>query len=167
MNETVGQVILWVALGLSWLSILLGLPGTVLMLVAAAIYGWATGFGEITGRTLAWLAAIALPVEVLDQLLGLWAARRYGATWIGMAGAFFGAMAGAALLNGVLPLIGVVPGALLGSFAGAYAAEYATRRDSPAALRAAWGGFLGKIAGIALKMSAGLLMAWFVYRALR
>jgi uncharacterized protein len=75
-------------------------------------------------------------------------------------------MLGAALMGSVLPLIGVVLGALLGGFVGAYVAEYAAQRDSPAALRAAWGSFLGRIAGIALKMGAGLAMAYLLYRAL-
>ena len=35
------------------------------------------------------------------------------------------------------------------------------------ALRAAWGGFLGRIAGITMKMSGGLVMAWLIYRSLR
>lgn len=161
-----GELILWVALALAWLSTLLGAPGTLLMLLAAAVYGCATGFRSLSPATLGWLAAISLPAELLDQLLGFWTARRSGATWIGMAGAFVGGLAGAALLGGVLPLIGVVPGALLGSFVGAYAAEYASRRDSAAALQAAWGGFVGRIAGMTLKMAAGLVMAWLVYHTL-
>jgi uncharacterized protein len=160
------DVILWIALALSWLSTLLGAPGTLLMLLVAGAYGWATGFREMSGATLGWLTAVALPVEVLDQLLGLWAARRYGASWTGLAGGFAGGLIGAALLGGVMPVVGVVPGALIGSFLGAYLAEYAVCRDSPQALRAAWGSFLGKIAGIVLKMAAGVVMALLIYRAL-
>jgi uncharacterized protein YqgC (DUF456 family) len=160
------EIALWSVLALAWLSILLGAPGTLMMLLAACVYGWATGFREITPSTLGWLAAISLPAELLDQFLGFWAARRYGASWTGMAGGFVGGLIGATLLGGVLPVVGVVPGALIGSFAGAYLAELATRRDPPLALRAAWGSFLGKIAGIALKMGAGVLMAIMVYRAL-
>jgi hypothetical protein len=78
-----GRLILWIALALSWLSILLGLPGTLLMLLSAVVYGWATGFQRIGGRVL---------VE---------------------------------------------------------------------------GGFVGRIAGITLKLSAGALMALWVYRILR
>ena len=161
-----GHVALWVVLAVAWLSILLGAPGVLLMLMAALIYAWATGFHEITWPTIGWLAAIALPAEVIDQLLGFWASRKYGATWIGMAGGFGGGMIGASLLGGVLPLIGVVPGALVGSFLGAYLAEYIARRDSPAALHAAWGSFLGRIAGIALKLGAGVMIGWVIYRAL-
>jgi uncharacterized protein YqgC (DUF456 family) len=167
VTELTIHLILWLTLGICWLSTLVGAPGALLMLVAAVLYGWATGFREIGVHTLIWLGAIAVPIEALDQLLGFWAARRYGATWPGMAGAFMGGMIGAALLGSVLPLVGVVPGALIGSFVGAYAGEYATRRDAPAALRAAWGGFLGRIAGITMKMSAGLVMVWMIYRSLR
>jgi uncharacterized protein len=161
-----GDLILWLALALCWLSTLLGAPGTLLMLVAALVYGWATAFREMSGNTLIWLAGVSLPVEVLDQLLGLWAARRYGASWTGLAGGFIGGFVGAALLGGVMPLVGVVPGALLGSFVGAYLAELAVCRNSAVALRAAWGSFLGRIAGIVLKMAAGVVMALLIYRAL-
>ncbi len=160
-----GQIVLWVVLVVAWLSTLLGLPGTAIMLLAAGVYGWATGFHAVTLPTLGCLAAIALPAEVLDQVLGIWASRRFGASWLGMVGGFAGGVGGAALLGGVLPLVGVVPGALLGAFAGAFLAEYAKSRDAPAALHAAWGSFLGRIAGIALKMSAGALMLWVIYLA--
>jgi uncharacterized protein len=136
------------------------------MLLAAGVYGWATGFRVVTPSTLGWLAAVALPAELLDQLLGFWAARRYGASWTGMAGGFVGGLVGATLLGGILPLVGVVPGALVGSLAGAYLAELAVRRDSPLAFRAAWGSFMGKIAGLAVKLAAGVLMAIMLYRVL-
>jgi uncharacterized protein YqgC (DUF456 family) len=160
------DVILWLAMGLAWLSILLGAPGTLIMLLAAALFGWMTGFHRLSLSTLGWLAAVALPAELLDQLLGLWAARRYGASWVGLAGGFAGGILGASLLGSALPLVGVLPGALVGSFVGAYLAELMAHRDSPLALRAAWGSFLGKIAGIALKMAAGVIMAVLLYRAL-
>jgi uncharacterized protein len=160
------DIILWLALAAAWLSTLIGAPGGLLMLLVAGIYAWATGFREVNIATLGWLAAFAIPSEILDQLLGFWAARRYGASWTGLFGGFVGSMLGAALMGSVLPLIGVVLGALLGGFVGAYVAEYASQRDSPAALRAAWGSFLGRIAGIALKMGAGLAMAYLLYRAL-
>lgn len=167
MSELTRHVILWLALGICWLSTLLGAPGALLMLAVVGLYAWLTGFQEIRSNTLVWLGAIAIPVELLDQLLSVWAARRYGATWPGMAAAFVGGMIGASLLGSALPLIGVVPGALLGSFVGAFVGEYVARRDAPAALRAAWGSFLGRIAGITIKMSASLVMAWLVFRALR
>jgi uncharacterized protein len=165
-HPVAAELILWLAIGLAWLSILLGVPGTLIMLLAAALFGWLDGFHRVTLSTLGWLAAVALPAELLDQLLGLWAARRYGASWIGMAGGFAGGVIGATLLGGLLPLVGVLPGALVGSFIGAYLAELAARRDSPLALRAAWGSFLGKMAGIALKMAAGAVMAVLLYQAL-
>jgi uncharacterized protein YqgC (DUF456 family) len=160
-----GHLILWSALALAWLSTLLGAPGAALMLAVAAVYGWATGFHEVTWSTLGWLAAIAVPAEVIDQGMGFWFSRRYGATWVGLAGGFAGGVVGASLLGGALPVIGIVPGALLGSFAGAYLGEYAGRRDPSAALRAAWGSFLGRIAGIVLKLAAGVMMAGVIYRA--
>ena len=90
------------------------------MLLVAGVYGWSTGFREVDFRTLGWLAALAIPSEILDQLLGFWAARRYGVSWTGLLGGFIGGMIGAGLMGSALPLVGVVLGALLGGFAGAY-----------------------------------------------
>jgi uncharacterized protein len=160
------DVLLWLAMAIAWLSTLVGAPGCILMLLVAGVYGWSTGFREVNLHTLVWLTALAVPSEILDQLLGLWAARRYGASWTGLLGGFVGGMIGAGLLGSALPRLGVVLGALLGGFAGAYLAEYIAQRDAAAALRAAWGSFLGRMAGIALKMGAGLAMAWLLYRAI-
>jgi uncharacterized protein YqgC (DUF456 family) len=119
----------------------------------------------LDARTLSWIAAIALPAEAADQLLAIWTARRYGATFRGLLGSLAGGLAGSVLLSPVLPIVGTVLGALAGGFAGAFAVEWLVQKNSRQALRAAWGGFIGRIAGILIKMVAGGWILFIVWKA--
>jgi len=163
VSSEIANILYLVVLVLAWLAIPLGVPGTVIMLAVSLLYGWLGGFRVLDARALGWMACIALPVEGLDQLLSIWAARRYGATFPGVAGSLAGGIVGSILLSPLLPIVGTVLGAFAGAFAGAYLLEWAVQRDAQRALRAAWGGFIGRIAGMVLKMVAGgwiLFLAW-------
>jgi uncharacterized protein YqgC (DUF456 family) len=78
-SET-GAIILLLLMGLALLSTIIGVPGTLVIFLLALIYGWLTQFATLSGRTLLILLGMAVPAELADQLLGIWAARRYGAT---------------------------------------------------------------------------------------
>jgi hypothetical protein len=155
MSEQIADILYLVLLAVAWLTIPVGVPGTVIMAGVSLLYGWVTGFRELDGRALLWIAGIALPVEGADQLLGIWASRRYGATFKGIMGSLAGGFAGSLLLNPFLPIVGAVLGAFAGAFVGSYVVEWIVQKDSRRALHAAWGGFVGRIAGIILKMVAG------------
>jgi hypothetical protein len=165
MNSEVANIFYLVVLGMAWLAIPLGVPGTLIMLAASLLYGWLTGFRVLDARDLWWIAGIALPVELADQLLGIWAARRYGATFLGVVGSLAGGIVGSLLFSPVLPIVGTVLGAFAGAFAGAYLVEWAVQRDARRALRAAWGGFVGRIAGIILKMVSGGWIIFLVWKS--
>ena len=82
-------------------------------------------------------AGLALPAELADQLLGIWAARRYGASGRGIVGGVIGGILGGLLLNAILPIVGGVIGAFAGAYVGALLVERHTTGDWPAARRAA------------------------------
>ena len=73
-----------------------------------------------------------------------------------------GGIAGSILLSPLMPVVGTVIGAFVGAFVGSYVVEWLVQKDSRRALHAAWGGFVGRIAGIILKMVAG---GWIIYLA--
>jgi uncharacterized protein YqgC (DUF456 family) len=164
LSVEVGDILFLVLMVAAWLAIPIGLPGTLMMVALSLVYGWATGFREIDGRALLWMAGIAIPVEGADQIVGIWSARRYGASFKGILGSVAGGILGSILLGAVVPILGAILGAFLGAFVGAYLVEWHVLRDSQRALRAAWGGFVGRIAGIILKMVAG---GWILYLAFR
>jgi uncharacterized protein YqgC (DUF456 family) len=164
---SVGAVVLLVLMGLSLLATLLGLPGTVAILLLAVVYGWATGFGALTGQTLLILGGITLVAETADQLFQVWGAKRGGASLMGILGSVAGGIAGALLLNTFFPIVGGILGAFIGAYAGALLVERRVQGGWRRAHRAAWGGFLGRAAGIGVKMLLGAgmiaLVAWRLF----
>jgi uncharacterized protein len=162
VSSEVGSFLYLGVLVVAWLAIPAGVPGVLIMLGASLLYGWLTAFAALDARDLLWIAGIAVPAEAADQLLAIWAARRYGATLRGLVGSLVGGLLGSMLLSPVFPIVGTVVGALAGGFAGAYVVEWAVQKNSQRAFRAAWGGFVGRVAGILLKMVAG---GWILYLA--
>jgi uncharacterized protein YqgC (DUF456 family) len=147
---------------LAWIFMLVGLvgtllpvlPGTVLIWLGAALYGWATGFVAVDGWLLLGMAAIAAVAYGLSYLTGILGARRMGASRWGMIGAAIGGLMG-------LLLIGPV-GILVGPFAGATIGEVMAGRRGREAIRAGIGGVLGALSGTLLNFLAGLAMLGLV-----
>jgi uncharacterized protein YqgC (DUF456 family) len=154
------------AIGL--LLIPLGLPGLWIIVGAAFLHRFAGDPHELGFLTLAAIAALALLAEVVESLLGVLTARRFGATKWGMWGAFLGGIAGAIVFSPVLPLVGTLVGAFVGSFVGAFALEWKQSRAFRAGWRAGLGAFVGRIAAVALKTVIGIsivvLVVWNIGR---
>jgi hypothetical protein len=112
------------------------------------------------------LGGIALVAELAETVLGVFAARRLGATRWGMAGAFLGGIAGAIVLSIPFPLAGTLLGAFVGAFAGALLLEWVHSRTLRAALRAGAGAFLGRVAAVAVKTAAGVAIIALVLERL-
>lgn len=136
------------------LPVLPGPPLSILGLLAL----WAgRGFEAHTfgaGLFIALLAAVVV-VTVLDYLVPLWGAKRYGASKAGVWGAAIGMIAGIFFF----PPFGM----LVGTFLGAAAGELAAGREGGAAGRAAWGVFVGTMAGIVLKLACSGVVTWYFF----
>jgi hypothetical protein len=137
----------------------IGLPGTVLLVVVAGAYGYATSFKAFSPSFLLVLLLLSLVAEIADNFIGAAWARRWGSSWRGIVGSLIGAIAGAAIGSAIAPIIGTIVGGLIGSFAGAFAFEYHRIRDHRNAARAGWGAFAGRIIGILLKLGIAVIMS--------
>lgn len=144
------------------IAVPLGLSGNFIIVGVALLYDLAFGF-EVFGPV--WLVVFLIAAvlgEVVESLLGVVAARRYGAGRWGMLGAFVGGVVGAIAGSGVLPIIGTILGSFVGAFGGALAGEYLARREEPDGLRggmrAGWGAFAGRVAAIGVKSAIGVAM---------
>lgn len=131
-------------------AVIPGLPGTPLVFAAALIHR--LYFGD---RGVAWWVIVVLGILmgaslVADFLATSLGAKRFGATWRGIVGAGFGALAGLF----VFPPFGLV----LGPFLGAFAAEWLAGREWRSAGKAGLGALLGLLAGTAAKVAACLGM---------
>lgn len=90
-------------------------------------------------------AIIALAVTVLDYWIPVLGTKTYGGSWAGMIGTVIGL-----IFSLVFPILGL-PGILLWPFVGALVGELITSANHQKALRAAFGSFVGFLAGTLLK----------------
>ncbi len=135
------------------------LPGTLIILVAAFLFAWATGFATLGWPTLATLLIIAAAAEAAEWFTGAAGAKRYGgsrrAAWLAILGGFVGGILGAPFGLG----LGAIPGALVGAFLGAFGGELSLAGDWARGRRAGWGALVGRAWGLAIKGAAAVAMA--------
>jgi len=181
--HVVGLVVVFIVMAMGLLTMLLGLPGSVLIFLDALIYGAATGFQKLTWPILVILFMLMILAETADNILGLAGARRAGASGTAqllcLVGGIVGALLGAQLSH-LLALVGLslgpvgsvvlmVLGPLGGAFAGAGGATYFWERskgknaqEARAIMRAT---VAGRAAGTLLKLAFGVVMVAVVASA--
>jgi len=139
-------------------TLVIGLPGTFLIVGAGLLYGWGTGFATVTWSVIAWLVGLALVAEGLELLTTLLAAgseapsRRVSI--MAIVGGIFGGIMGTPLLFG----LGSLLGALAGAFAGAAIATKMEGHDNNVALRSGLAAFRGRLLGFIIKSAIGVVM---------
>mgnify|MGYP001807855058 CR=1 FL=1 len=151
------------------LLVLLGLPGTWLMLILAVLVElidtmW---LGAEDKETFGWLwigvcAVLALLGEVLETMAGAVGTRKGGGTKRGMIGAIIGGIIGAIVLTPFIPIpiLGTLIGALIGTFVGALIGEM-TGKDQiggGAVAKAALGATIGRLFGTMGKFLIGVVV---------
>jgi len=139
-------------------SLLFGLPGTFLIVGAALVYAWATGFASVQWATIGWLALLAVVGEGLEFIAGVAGAAgerpsRRVTIWI-LLGGFVGALVGTPFLFG----IGSLLGALVGAFAGASLAVASEGGGTGSALTTGLAAMRGRFLGFVLKAAIAVVM---------
>jgi uncharacterized protein YqgC (DUF456 family) len=147
-------------------SLLPGLPGPPVSYLGLLLIHW-TRFASFSTRMLVILAIIVAFVAVLDYFVPIWGTKAFGGSKAGVRGSTIGLIIGMILL----PLFGIVLGPfgligiLGGPFLGAWIGEMNSGKDSRKALRAAYGSFMGFIAGTLMKVVLSVVIAFFYLRA--
>lgn len=120
-------------------SVLPMLPGPILVLVAAL--GHWIWFREHSASpfVLLLLAALTAASLVLDYVASMYGAKRFGATWRGVVGAFVG---------GIIGIFFNLPGIILGPFVGAMLFELLGGYEFDKASRAGLGATIGVFGAI-------------------
>ena len=128
------------------------LPGPPLAYLALFCVLMDRGWGAYSVLELVLLGVLTAAVTVVDTLLPVMGARKYGASragvWLSVVGMVVGIF--------FFPPFGF----LLGAFAGALAGEILSGKGS-GAMRPAWGVFVGTLAGTGLKLGACAVIAWY------
>jgi len=125
------------------------LPGGPLIFLGVLAVAWADGFSRIGIAGLVVIGALAVLLAVVDYLAGVVGARRFGASYWGLAGAFLGFLAG-------LPF--GLPGLVVGPIALAVALELLRDRDVERAAKVGLGTLIGFVVGTAIKYAIAFVM---------
>jgi hypothetical protein len=152
--HVVGILLLFTACVAALFSLVVGVPGTFIIVGLALLYAWATGFSAVQWSTIGWLTLLAVVGEVVEFLAAGAATASTRPSRRVTIGALLGALVGGIL--GVPFLFGV--GALLGALAGAFAgAALAVRSE---------GGTLGESMTTGLAAMNGRLLGFVLKAAL-
>jgi uncharacterized protein YqgC (DUF456 family) len=152
--EILVLVLLILAMPAGLIAVVLGLPGTWLILGVSALYAWITDFTAITVQLILAILIIAAAAEIIDFIAGMWGARRYGGSKKAMLATLIGGLLGAIVLAPLFFGLGTVLGAFLGAFAGAFFVTYLEQRRMDEAVRVGWGAFVGRIFAMVFKGAA-------------
>jgi hypothetical protein len=148
-------------------SILPGLPGPPVSYLGLLLIHW-TRFAQFSTRMLVILAIIVAVVAVLDYLVPIWGTKTFGGSKAGVRGSTIGLIIGMILL----PMFGIflgplgLFGILGGPFIGAWIGEIYAGKESRQALRAAFGSFIGFLAGTLMKIALAVVLAVYFFRAM-
>jgi uncharacterized protein YqgC (DUF456 family) len=151
------------------LTLVLGLPGTFLIVLIGAAYGWATGFAEVTPGILGWLFGLALLAEAIEFVS---AARGGGEAAPKPSlritvGAVVGAVGGGLLCAPLFFGLGALFGAFGGAFVGAGLAAIWEGHDRRVAVRHGMQALRGRVLGFVVKSAIATAMAaWLIVTAL-
>ena len=134
------------------------LPGPIIGFFALLVLKFTDGY-ELSNRWLWIFGALAIAVSLIDNIIPVYATKKYGGSRAGVIGTFVGLVIG---------LLFFPPfGFIFGPFLGAFAAElYVQKSEVKLALRAAFGSLVGVLAGSVLKIALVLWMSYIFYAAL-
>jgi len=129
-----------------------------MILGAALVYAWLTGFVTVTWATIGWLAALSLLGEALELLSGTMGSAsqrpsRRAMVWT-LVGGIVGGIVGAPFFFGAGSLLG----ALLGAFAGAALAVRSEGAGARTALRSGLLAMRGRFLGFVVKLAIAVVM---------
>ena len=119
-------------------SILPGVPGTPLVVVAAIAHRLYFGTASVSNTVVVLIVLLMILSLVMDYLASMAGAKKLGATWRGVLGAVVGALIG---------IFFNLPGIILGPFLGAAAFEMIGGREWKEAARAGLGAVIGLFVG--------------------
>lgn len=160
----VGLAVLLIVCFGALFSLLLGLPGTFIILAAAFVYAWATGFATITWATLGWLLGLALVGEAIELVAAASGAAQRPSQRVAFA-AICGAIVGGIIGTPILIGIGSLLGALGGAFTGAALAARSEGESVDASIRVGFAALRGRLLGFVVKASLGVVMVVLVLAA--
>ena len=150
---------------LAFICLLVGIVATFTPIPPAVPVAWLglllarLGGLAISTQTLAWAAVVGMALMVLDYIVPLFTTRKFGGTKYGVWGCTIGLLLGiVGLPFGPTGLVGI----FFWPFVGALVGEYIRQQELRPALMAAWGAFVGMLAGTLAKVVYVIALTIFV-----
>ena len=129
------------------------IPGPSFSLLSLIIFSYAKYWEPFSITFLVVMTGLAVLVTILDYIVPLTGAKKYGASKIGIWGSIIGMFIG---------LFFFPPwGMILGAFIGALAGELVSGRKGKKALRVVWGIFIGNMINIGIKLTYASAVLFF------
>ena len=147
------------------LALVLGLPGTFIILGAAFVYAWLGGFAGVTWATLGWLLLLAVIGEGLEFFAAAAGAARERPSLRVTVGAIVGGLIGGLIGTPILFGVGSLLGALAGAFVGAALAVASEGGDARSALSTGFAALRGRFLGFVLKTAVAMVMIVLLFAA--
>jgi len=154
----------YTALGLTSLIFMIGLATSLLPVVPGSLIVWSgiiihklwMDDASVTWKIVILTGVITLIGQIADFVMGVWGARKFGASWKGALGAFIGAFVGFFLPPPLLWLI-------LGPVIGAVIGELCAGRTFKAGSKAGVGTIVGGLLAFALKFGLSVCVVALFY----
>jgi uncharacterized protein YqgC (DUF456 family) len=134
------------------------IPGPVLSYLSLIILSYAKNWEVFSTTFLVTVGIFTILLTVLDYVVPVIGAKKFGASKFGIWGSMIGMLAGFIFF----PPFGI----FIGAFFGALAGELFAGKDSKKALRAGWGSFIGNIAAIGIKLAFTGVVLFFYIKAI-
>jgi uncharacterized protein YqgC (DUF456 family) len=155
------------ALGVTSLIFLIGLATSILPVVPGSLIVWLgiivhklwMGDASVSWKIVFITGALTLIGLLADLVMGVWGARRFGASWKGALGAFIGAFVGFFIPP---PLFWLIVGPIIGAIAGELIAGRSFRDGGKAGV----GTVIGSIVAFAVKFGLSICVAALFYLGL-
>lgn len=160
---SIGIIILFIIVIILFIIGLAGIvlpviPSLPVIWIGILLYAIITNFNDISVMTVVVTGLLMFIGTVLDIVAGVFGARMYGASWVGVFGACIGSVIGVIIFN--------IIGLIIGSFVGAFIGEFVRYKKTHPALKAGVGTIFGFIFGVATKIFISFLMIGIFFIAL-
>lgn len=158
MDTIIVRILFMLLASTGFLLMIFNIPGNFITLGIGFLYYFVVP-GSVSTKQLIIMGVLALSGELVENLVSLLGAKKYGASKMGMLGAFLGSILGGIIGSMILPVIGTFLGVFAGAFLLTFLFEYRLEgRSGEEAEQAGYGALIGKVIAVSYKYSAGIAL---------
>jgi uncharacterized protein YqgC (DUF456 family) len=151
---SLGLILILVGLAGAFLPVLPGTPFSYLGILVLHF----SGVAEFSTFFLVTWAIVIIVIQILDNILPVYATKKFGGSVYGTTGSTIGMILGMLFF----PPLGFFLGTLLGAFVG----EMIYKQDVNIALKSAWGSFVGFLGSTVIKVTVAAMLAFAFFSAI-